>query len=58
VTIELQNEKFAVTCLGRNSIFVDSAEVLMGETAIAQPGQRVTVCSYILTPNLLPTATP
>jgi hypothetical protein len=52
VAIELQNGRFAVTCLGRNSIFVDSAEVLMGETAIAEPGQRVTVCSYVLTPSV------
>jgi hypothetical protein len=50
VSIEFQNGKFAVTCLGRNSIFVDAAEVLMGETAVAQPGQKIMVCSYALTP--------
>jgi hypothetical protein len=49
VSIEFQNGRFAVTCLGRNSIFVDSAEVLMGETAVAQPGQKISVCSYVLT---------
>jgi hypothetical protein len=52
VSIELQNGRFAVTCLGRNSIFVDAAEVLMGETALAQPGQKILVCSYVLTPVL------
>jgi hypothetical protein len=52
VRIELQNGRFAVTCLGRNSIMVDTAEVLMGETAVAEPGQKIVVCSYTLTPAI------
>ena len=50
-TIELQDEKFVVSCLGRNSIFVDAVEVLTGESAMAEPGQKVSVCSYVLTPQ-------
>lgn len=50
-TIEFQNGQFLVTCEGRNSIFVDSTEVLSGETAAVQPGQRIIVCSYMLVPQ-------
>jgi hypothetical protein len=50
-TLEQQGEQFLVTCEGRNSIFVDSTEVLTGETAVVRPGQRVSVCSYVLTPQ-------
>ena len=52
-TIELQGQQFLVTCEGRNSIFVDSTEVLTGETAAARPGQRVSICSYTLVPQLV-----
>jgi hypothetical protein len=51
-TIELQDGQFVVSCLGRNSIFVDAVEVLTGESAVAQAGQKVSVCSYVLTPQL------
>jgi len=50
-TLELQGEQFLVTCEGLNSIFVDSTEVLTGETAVVRPGQRVAICSYFLTPH-------
>jgi hypothetical protein len=50
-TLEQQGEQFLVTCEGLNSIFVDSTEVLTGETAVVRPGQRVAVCSYLLTPQ-------
>jgi len=50
-TLEHQGEQFLVTCEGRNSIFVDSTEVLTGETAVVRPGQHVSICSYVLTPQ-------
>jgi hypothetical protein len=50
-TLEQQGSQFLVTCEGRNSIFVDSTEVLTGETAVVRPGQRISVCSYVLTPQ-------
>lgn len=50
-TLEQQDDHFLVTCEGLNSIFVDATEVLTGETAVVQPGQRVAVCSYFLTPQ-------
>jgi hypothetical protein len=50
-TLEQQGAQFLVTCEGRNSIFVDSTEVLTGETAVVRPGQRIAVCSYVLTPQ-------
>jgi hypothetical protein len=50
-TLERQNDQFLVTCEGRNSIFVDSTEVLTGETAVVRPGQRIAICSYLLTPQ-------
>jgi hypothetical protein len=50
-TLEQQGGQFLVTCEGRNSIFVDSTEVLTGETAVVRPGQRIAICSYLLTPQ-------
>jgi hypothetical protein len=50
-TLEQQGGTFLVTCEGRNSIFVDSTEVLTGETAAVRPGQRISICSYVLTPQ-------
>lgn len=52
-TLEQQGQTFLITCEGRNSIFVDSTEVLTGETAAVRPGQRVSICSYVLTPQLV-----
>lgn len=57
-SLEVQDGHFVVTCLGRNSIFVDKTEVLSGESALMQPGQRVTVCSYVLEPQLAGAARP
>ena len=51
-TLEQQGDQFLVTCEGRNSIFVDATEVLTGETAVVRPGQHVSVCSYVLTPQV------
>lgn len=52
-TIEQQGPQFVVTCEGRNSIFVDTTEVLTGESAVVMPGQRVSICSYVLTPQVV-----
>lgn len=52
-TLEYQGGQFVVTCEGQNSIFVDATEVFKGESAIVQPGQRIAVCSYHLTPQAL-----
>lgn len=51
-SIELQDGAFVVSCLGRNSIFIDKVEVLTGESAVARAGQKVSICSYVLTPEL------
>jgi hypothetical protein len=53
-TLEQQGAQFLVTCEGRNSIFVDTTEVLTGETAVVRPGQRIAICSYILIPQGAP----
>ncbi len=50
-TLEQQGDQFLVTCEGRNSIFVDTTEVLTGETAVCRAGQRIAICSYLLTPQ-------
>jgi hypothetical protein len=50
-SLEQEGSTFLVTCEGRNSIFVDTTEVLMGETAAVNPGQRISICSYVLTPQ-------
>jgi len=50
-SLERQGDAFVVTCEGRNSIFVDDVEVLTGETAAVEPGQKIAICSYVLTPR-------
>jgi hypothetical protein len=54
-TVELQADRFVVTCEGRNSIFIDAAEVLTGESAQVRPGQKIHICTYVLTPSMAST---
>jgi hypothetical protein len=49
-SLEHQGDRFVVTCEGRNSIFVDTTEVLTGESAIVLPGQKISICTFELTP--------
>jgi hypothetical protein len=46
--IEFQQDKFKITCAGRNSIFIDNNEVLPGAWALVNAGQRIEICSFIL----------
>lgn len=50
-SLERQGDTFVVTCEGRNSIFVDDVEVYTGESAAVEPGQKIAVCSYLLSPH-------
>lgn len=50
-SLERQGDAFVVTCEGRNSIFVDDVEVYTGESAAVEPGQKIAVCSYLLSPH-------
>jgi hypothetical protein len=46
--IEYQGGNFVVTCKGRNSIFIDGAELLPDESMAVKPGQRIEICTYLL----------
>ena len=50
-SLERQGETFVVTCEGRNSIFVDVVEVNTGESAAVGPGQKIAICSFLLSPR-------
>ena len=50
-SLERQGDTFVVTCEGRNSIFVDDVEVYTGESASVVPGQKISICSYLLSPR-------
>lgn len=50
-SLEQQGDSFVVTCEGRNSIFVDDVEVNTGESAAVEPGQKIAICSFLLSPR-------
>ena len=50
-SLERQGDTFVVTCEGRNSIFVDEVEVNTGESVAVEPGQKIAICSYLLSPH-------
>ena len=48
VVLKFEDGRFTVTCEGKNSIFVDGAELIQGKSQEVSAGQQIRIGDYAL----------